>query len=137
MVLGVLRSALAPVLPPVLGLAIAWTLAQGFQQTAAHAQPASQNWPQRTVKVIMPLPAGTGADAALRMFAEKLSQRWGQPVVVENRPGAEGVIAVSSFIKMKDDHALLFSYGGPITISPIVTKDLGYDPARELPAGLK
>lgn len=93
---------------------------------------AAQTWPQRPVKIVIPLPAGTGADTGLRIYAERLSQMWGQPVVVENRPGAEGVIAVSSFIKARDDHALLFSYGGPITISPVVTKDLPYDPARDL-----
>ena len=107
----------------LLGLAL-------FLASAPHG--TAQTWPQRTVKIVMPLPAGTGADAALRVYAERLSQIWGQPVIVENRPGAEGVIAVSSFVKARDDHMLLYSYGGPITISPIVTKDLPYDPAKDL-----
>ncbi len=92
----------------------------------------AQTWPQRPVKVVMPLPAGTGADSGLRLYADRLSKIWGQPVIVENRPGAEGVIAVSTFVKAHDDHSLLYSYGGPITISPVVTKDLPYDPAKDL-----
>jgi tripartite-type tricarboxylate transporter receptor subunit TctC len=92
----------------------------------------AQQWPQRPVKIFMPLPAGTGADAGLRIYVDRLQQMWGQGVVVENRPGAEGVLAVSTFVKARDDHALLYSYGGPITISPFVTKDLPYDPAKDL-----
>lgn len=92
----------------------------------------AQDWPQRTVRIVMPLPAGSGADVTARIYADRLSAVWGQPVIVENRPGADGVIAVSGFAKSRDDHALLYSFGGPITISPAVTKDLPYDPARDL-----
>lgn len=95
----------------------------------AQAQPA---WPQRPVKIVIPLPAGTSADAALRIYAERLSQIWGQAVTVDNRPGAEGVIAVAGFVRANDDHSLLFSYGGPITISPVISKDLPYDPVKDL-----
>lgn len=100
---------------------------------ACLATPAlAQTWPQRPVKIIMPLPAGTGADAGLRIYIDRLQQMWGQGVIVENRPGAEGVLAVSTFVKARDDHSLLYSYGGPITISPVVTKDLPYDPLKDL-----
>jgi tripartite-type tricarboxylate transporter receptor subunit TctC len=51
---------------------------------------AAQGWPQRTVKFILPLGLGSGTDIAARLVAEKLSARWGQPVVVENRPGGDG-----------------------------------------------
>ncbi len=93
---------------------------------------AAQSWPTRPVKIIMPLPAGAGADVTARIYADRLSKIWSQPVLVENRPGADGVIAVSGFVKAHDDHALLFSYGGPITITPAITRDLPYDPARDL-----
>jgi tripartite-type tricarboxylate transporter receptor subunit TctC len=89
-------------------------------------------WPQRPVKVIIPLPAGLGTDVALRLFTEKLSARWGQPVVVENRPGADGILAVTSFISARDDHTLLFSFAGPISINPFIHEKLPYDPVRDL-----
>ena len=92
----------------------------------------AQAWPNRPVRFIMPLPTGSGADITARIYADRLSKIWGQPVVVENRPGADGVIAVSSFVKARDDHQLLFAYGGPISISPVITKDLPYDPAKDL-----
>ena len=56
------------------------------------------DWPRRTVHIIAPVPAGSGTDFSARLFAERLSQRWGQPVIVENRPGADGVIGVLPFL---------------------------------------
>ena len=58
----------------------------------------AQVWPQRTVRIIVPLPPGAGTDIAARLFAERLSARWGQPVVVENRQGADGIPAVAGFV---------------------------------------
>jgi tripartite-type tricarboxylate transporter receptor subunit TctC len=97
------------------------------------AMPArAETWPQRPVKIIMPLPTGLGTDFALRLFAEKLSARWGQPVVVENRPGADGIVGVTSFVTAHDDHTLLFSFAGPISINPFIHDKLPYDPVRDL-----
>ncbi len=112
----------------ILQAAIAGLLAGALCAAAARAQ----DWPQRPVRIVMPLPAGSGADVTARIYAERLSQIWGQPVIVENRPGADGVIAVSSFVKARDDHQLLFAFGGPITISPVITNNLPYDPAKDL-----
>src|SRR5215217_7422857 len=53
---------------------------------------AAQEWPAKTVRIIVPLPAGGSADLMPRAVAEKLSEKWGQPVIVENRPGAAGNI---------------------------------------------
>ena len=92
----------------------------------------AEAWPQRPVKIIIPLPAGLGTDLAVRLFAEKLSARWGQPVVVENRPGADGIVAVTSFVTARDDHTLLFSFAGPISINPFIHDKLPYDPVRDL-----
>lgn len=88
-------------------------------------------WPHRTVRLIAPLPAGSGTDFAARLFAERLSQRWGQPVIVENRPGADGVIGVSAFLNSDDDHTLLYAISAVVTVHPI-TQGLPYDPVREL-----
>ena len=73
-------------------------------------------WPDRTVRLVLPVPAGSAADFTARLFAERLSVLWGQPVVVENRPGADGIIGVSSFINLHDDHALLFAISAVATV---------------------
>jgi tripartite-type tricarboxylate transporter receptor subunit TctC len=110
------------------GLAAALSLAP-----QAHAQtPSAQSWPQRTVRIIVPLPPGAGTDIAARLFAERLAARWGQPVIVENRQGADGIPAVGGFVSAHDDHTLLLSFGGVITINPLVYDNLPYDPARDL-----
>jgi tripartite-type tricarboxylate transporter receptor subunit TctC len=92
----------------------------------------AEAWPQRTVRIIVPLPAGGGTDIAARLFADELSRRWGQPVIVENRPGADGIPGVASFVNAGDDHMLLFSFAGPISINPLIYDKLPYDPARDL-----
>lgn len=92
----------------------------------------AQTWPQRTVKIIVPLPPGSGTDIAARLFADRLSARWSQPVVVENRQGGDGIPAVTAFLAARDNHTLLLSFGGVITINPLVHEKLPYDPARDL-----
>jgi len=91
---------------------------------------AAETWPQRTVHVIVPFAAG--GDAIIRLFAEPLAKRWKQPVVVENRPGAEGMVGVSAFTGMHDDHVLLFFSAAAITTFPLIHERLPYDPARDI-----
>jgi tripartite-type tricarboxylate transporter receptor subunit TctC len=100
--------------------------------TCASMQARAETWPERPVRIILPLPAGLGTDLAARLFAEKLSIRWGQPVVVENRPGADGIVGVTSFVTANDDHTLLFSFAGPISINPLIHEKLPYDPVRDV-----
>src|SRR4051794_3018571 len=76
-------------------------------------------WPQRTVRLIAPVPAGSASDFSARLFAERLSQRWGQAVIVENRPGADGLIGVSAFLATEDDHVLLYAISAGFTLLPI------------------
>jgi len=89
-------------------------------------------WPHRTVRLIAPFSAGGGADFSARLFAERLSKRWGQPVIVENRPGADGMIGVSAFLGTDDDHTLLYAVSAVFTVHPITQAKLPYDPVREL-----
>jgi tripartite-type tricarboxylate transporter receptor subunit TctC len=98
--------------------------------TPAHAQMAV--WPQRTVRVITPVATGGGVDLAARVFAEKLSWRWGQPVVIENRPGGDGIVGVASFIATKDDHTLLFTLSATMGVHPVINDKLPFDPWRDL-----
>jgi tripartite-type tricarboxylate transporter receptor subunit TctC len=92
----------------------------------------AQGWPQRTVKLIVPLPPGTATDVTARLYGERLSARWGKSVVIENRPGPDAMVAVTSFVSGRDDHTLLFSFGGPVTINPVLHEKLPYDPQRDL-----
>ena len=93
----------------------------------------AQSWPERSVRIIIPLPAGSPSDVALRRLAEKLSERWAQPVVVENKQGADGILAVTAVLGARDNHTLLFSFPGVISINPYLHEKLPYDPKELLP----
>lgn len=75
----------------------------------AQAQTSTQTWPQRPVRSFLPFGAGTATDAAARLMSEKLSARWGKPIVVENRPGADGLLAINAFVSANDEHVLLYA----------------------------
>jgi tripartite-type tricarboxylate transporter receptor subunit TctC len=98
----------------------------------SHAQTPAQSWPQRPVRLILPLGPGSATDVTARLFAERLSERWGRPVVVENRAGPDGLLAVMAFVGAHDEHTLLFSIGGPVTINPVAHVKLDYDPDHDL-----
>lgn len=80
---------------------------------------AAEGWPQRSVKVMLPIGPGSGADVTARLLADALSRRWGVAVVVENRPGADGIVGVSAFLAAADDHTLMFTPTGTFTASPL------------------
>jgi tripartite-type tricarboxylate transporter receptor subunit TctC len=92
---------------------------------------AEQAWPQRAVKVILPLGPGSGADTGARLIAERLATRWGRSVVVENRPGGDGIVAITAFLSAKDGHTLLYSPTSSFTAHPWLHDKLPYD-ARDL-----
>jgi tripartite-type tricarboxylate transporter receptor subunit TctC len=94
---------------------------------------ADQAWPTRPVKFILTLGPGSGADIGARLFADRLSQRWGQPVVVENRPGGDGIVAINSFVSAHGDHQLLFSPTSSFTAHPFLHDHLPYKPADLAP----
>ena len=85
-------------------------------------------WPTRSVRFIVPFGPGAAADIGARLFAEKLSERWGQPVVVENRPGGDSIIAITAFLSANDDHVLLYMPSGNFTVHPFLHSKLPYDP---------
>ncbi|MGZ9086683.1 MAG: Bug family tripartite tricarboxylate transporter substrate binding protein [Rhodoplanes sp.] len=91
----------------------------------------AEPWPQRPVKFILPLGPGAGVDVTARLVADRLAKRWDQPVVVENRPGGDGMVAITAFIGAHDNHTLLFSPAGSFTAHPYLHEKLPYDP-REL-----
>jgi len=99
----------------------------------ASAAAADEVWPMRPVKFILTLGPGSGADIGARLFADRLAQRWGQPVVVENRPGGDGIVAINAFVSAHDDHQLLFSPTSSFTAHPFLHDHLPYRPSDLAP----
>src|SRR4051812_4279348 len=80
---------------------------------AASALPSqAQTWPQRPVRFIIPFGPGAAADIGARLIQERLSQRWGKPVVIENRPGGDSIIAIQAVLGANDDHTFLWGPAG-------------------------
>ena len=94
---------------------------------------AADTWPSRPVHFIITLGPGSGVDIGARLFADKLSARWGQPIIVENRPGGDGMVAITGFLGAKDDHTLLVSPVSSFTAHPYFHEKLPYDPQDLIP----
>ncbi len=94
----------------------------------AQAQSPAQSWPQRPVRFIIPLGPGSGVDITARLLADKLAAKWGQPVVVENRPGGDAFLAITAVLNAHDDHVLLFAPASTFTAHPLLHDKLPYDP---------
>jgi tripartite-type tricarboxylate transporter receptor subunit TctC len=96
---------------------------------------AAQAFPAKPVRVITPFPAGSGPDAALRVIGEQLGRKWGQPVVVDNKPGGNGFIAVAAFKSAPaDQHTLLLIDSNHATTHPHTFAKLPYDVDKDLQA---
>ncbi|MCC6888103.1 MAG: tripartite tricarboxylate transporter substrate binding protein [Hyphomicrobiales bacterium] len=100
-------------------------------QTSPQTSP--QTWPQRPVRFIVSLGPGSGADIGARLIADRLTAKWKQPVVVENRPGGDAVLAINAFIGARDDHTLLYTPTASLTAHPFQMAKLPYDPAELAP----
>jgi tripartite-type tricarboxylate transporter receptor subunit TctC len=96
------------------------------------ARGGTSEWPTRPVKVIVPFGPGSGTDLVTRLLAPRLSERWRQPVVIDNRPGADGIAGVQAFVSADDQHTLLFTPAGQVTLSPLLHDQLPFDPSRDL-----
>jgi tripartite-type tricarboxylate transporter receptor subunit TctC len=94
---------------------------------------ADTKWPNRPVRFILTLGAGSGSDIGARLLADRLSQRWGQPVIVENRPGGDAIVAINAFVQAHDDHVLLFSPTSSFTAHPYLHDNLPYQPSDLVP----
>jgi tripartite-type tricarboxylate transporter receptor subunit TctC len=98
------------------------------------AVPATaQAWPTTTVRLVVPFAPGGSADAAARLLAPRLAERLGQQVIVENRPGAGGALAIGQVAKATPDgHTIMLAAAGGLTISPTLNPRIGYDPLTDL-----
>jgi tripartite-type tricarboxylate transporter receptor subunit TctC len=98
---------------------------------------AQANYPSRTVKIIVPLPAGAAADVLPRVLADKLTIRWGQPVIIENRPGAGLKLGAEAVAKAAPDgYTLLATPSTPLTISQSLDPNLHFNPQAFVPISI-
>jgi tripartite-type tricarboxylate transporter receptor subunit TctC len=102
---------------------------------AASAPSSAQTpaWPQRPVHFILPFGPGAGIDITARLLADKLSTKWGQPVVVENRPGGDAMVAITAVLDAHDDHILLFAPASAFTAHPYLHDKVPYNPSDLIP----
>jgi tripartite-type tricarboxylate transporter receptor subunit TctC len=95
----------------------------------SHAQKA---YPEKPIKMVVPYVAGGAADITARLIAQSMTESMGQSVIVENRPGANGVIGTELVAKMPaDGYNLLFTASGPLVVNPVMPKKLNYDPVKD------
>jgi len=100
---------------------------------AASCLPAyAQKYPSRPIRIVVPQAVGGGLDVVVRLVAQDLSSKWGQQIVVENRPGANGIIGLEAVAKSKPDgYTLLGGFTSPLTVNPHVYKALPYETFRD------
>ena len=92
---------------------------------------AQAGYPARAIRLVVPFPPGAGTDAIARMVAQKLGDRLGRPVVVENRTGAGGAIGAIEVAHAPPDGYTLLLVASPFTTVPVATRSAGYDPVRD------
>ena len=111
--------------------AVRWLGAVGFALASFAA--LGQAWPSKPVKIIVPFAAGGATDVIARQLAQKLTEAWGQSVVVENRAGAGGNIGADAVAKSPPDgYTLLMTSGSIVTANQYMYKNMGFDPAKDL-----
>ena len=92
----------------------------------------NQTYPNRAVRIIVPFPPGGPTDILARVLAQRLSEVWGQPVVIENQPGANTAIAAARVAKMPPDgYTLLAAMDVTLVLNPITARNLAYDPLKD------
>lgn len=107
-------------------------LALALVLSALMTMNAHADWPNKIVRFVVPTPAGSSVDIVARVVAEKLGPMLGQTVIVDNKPGAGGVIGVAAVVNAHDGHTFLLGYNGPLTVAPSLAPKPPYDPARDL-----
>jgi tripartite-type tricarboxylate transporter receptor subunit TctC len=114
---------------------LAMVIAAGAMAASSVAIPTQSfagSWPERTVRIMTPFSPGISVDVAARALGDALAKRWGQPVVIENRPGADTIIGTQAFLEMRDGHALLFTTHSTFTVVPLLRAKVPYDPVGDV-----
>jgi len=105
----------------------------GVVSAFAYGQVIAQEFPSKSIRLVAPIAASGMTDIVARQMAQKLQERLGVPVVVDNKPGAGGNIGVEAVVRAAPDgYTLLLAFPGPIVVNPSLYKNLTYDPVRDL-----
>jgi len=103
---------------------------------ATHAISATatfaQQWPTHPVRFVLPFGPGSGADTGARLITDKLSQKWGQPIVIDGRPGGDGLLSLNTVVTAKDDHTLFFGPSSIYVVQRYVHENMTFDPETDL-----
>ncbi|MFO1313582.1 MAG: tripartite tricarboxylate transporter substrate-binding protein, partial [Burkholderiales bacterium] len=113
-------------------------LAMALAAVALAQTAVAQTYPAKTIHLVVPFPPGGAADLTTRTIGQKLSESMGQPVVVENKPGANGVLGIDSVAKSPPDgYTILLTDRGSLTVNPWLYQKLPFDPVKDLaPIGI-
>src|SRR5262245_42258175 len=107
----------------------ALALGAALATTAIWAPASAQSYPTKPINIMVPLAAGTGMDTIARLYAEQLSQALGKAVVVDNRPGAAMMLAMTAIARAPaDGYTLGIATSGPFATNPVLYKKIDYDP---------
>lgn len=109
---------------------VVWSGAARAQSTRASRAAGASPWPTQPLKILVGFPAGSTPDLAARSISESLSRQLGQPVVVENKPGASGNIAADLVAKATDHHTMGVMINGNLTVAKMLNPAVPFDPAR-------
>jgi tripartite-type tricarboxylate transporter receptor subunit TctC len=107
-------------------------LAAALAACVTEGPASAQTYPQRAVKFLLPFGPGSGADITTRLVGDKLATRWGKPVVIENKAGGDGMVAINTFLSANDDHALLYFPVGTFATHPFTHAKVTYDANKDL-----
>jgi tripartite-type tricarboxylate transporter receptor subunit TctC len=106
-------------------------LALAIHAIAATAS-LTQQWPTHPVRFVLPFGPGSGADTAARLIADKLAQKWGQPIVIDGKPGGDGLLSLGAVVSAKDDHTLFFGPSSLFVVQRYVHENMTFDPETDL-----
>jgi tripartite-type tricarboxylate transporter receptor subunit TctC len=111
---------------------VVWSVTAGVAMLGASLAFA-QTWPTKPVRIVVPAQTGSSLDIVARALSEKLASRWGQAVIVDNKPGAGGLIGVDAAAKAPPDgYVLALGFNGPLAFAPFLYRSMPYDVARDL-----
>src|SRR5215472_14195748 len=103
---------------------------------AVHAMAATaslaQQWPTHPVRLVLPFGPGSGADTAARLITDKLQHKWGQPVIIDGKPGGGGLLSLQTVLLAKDDHTLFFGPSSIFVVQRYMHPDVSFDPKTDL-----
>jgi tripartite-type tricarboxylate transporter receptor subunit TctC len=98
----------------------------------ATAASAAQQWPTHPVRFVLPFGPGSGADTAARLITDALQQKWGQPVIIDGKPGGDGLLSLQTVVSAKDDHSLFFGPSSMFVVQRYMHEDVSFDPETDL-----